>query len=925
MLYKKLARYLFTLGSLLGLLFLTILVAFLAHSHNYLVGKEIFRFLVVSGLFLCMIFGIVYLRLLYILKTQVAAPLQKALQVLKDHGIPLSSLDNEAEVLYAAVQKAGKILSIDRVRQTIYPFWNRVFDEDEVLNGTLRLFGETGHILCGAFYRYDSFKDQLVLQASYAFPEEGQKVLSYGEGPIGEAAARNKTVVLRAPDLSIPVGLGSLKPSLLCCLPVATQKLYGVLVVALPPQAGEDQLGSMEIVAAQLGIVLDRVHQLEDLKKMMEELNERTISLNRELKHMNSILNNSADGIIIINDQGKITSFSRGAEDITGYKASEVIGKECSQVLKHHSQEFEHLCGTFLCAFCQVAKEKTPVVGKEVYLVHKNGNYVPVLLTSTPIFDDEGNLIEVLQIFKDLTEIKNNLTKLEEANRSKTEFLATMSHELRTPLNAILGFTELLETENFGPLNEKQKRFIANIHLAGKHLLSLINDILDISRVESGKMEWEQELIDLPSLFRGAVNLLKEKAAQNRISIHLNLEPGVGEFVGDERKIKQITYNLLSNAVKFTPEGGEVGVNVRKAGKILEVEVWDTGIGIPPEKREAIFEPFYQVDNSLTRKHQGSGLGLALVKKMVTLAGGRVWVEDAPGKSTVFKFTIPEHGSASQNDLPAQEPAEEQAEQAEDVSSSEKLCILIEDDPRTAELLETYLSELGLKVKVAASGEEGLGLVSLLKPELVVLDILLPGISGWEVLTQLKSSADLCSIPVLVVSILEEKKKGLALGARDYLVKPVDKGLLKICVERILQRREKSYKALVIDDDLRAVQHMEKHLQVINFKVFTALDGREGLKKAQEIKPDIILLDLMMPQMDGFEFLRNKEKDEAIASIPVVVVTSKTITPEERRFLEERALYIARKSDFGKEDFVNKVLELLEEGEASARSVSSRG
>lgn len=915
MLYKKLARYLFTLGCLIGLLFLTILLAFLAHSQNYFMGEKIFLFMIASGLFLCAIFGTIYLRLMYILKTQVATPLHKALQVLKDNGIPLSSLDNEAEILYGAVLKAGKILNIDRIRQTIYPFWNRVFDENEILNGTLRLFGEAGHILSGAFYRYDSFKDELILQASYAFPEKGQRVLAYGVGFVGEAAAQNKTVVVKDPQFTIPVGISSIKPSMLYCIPVATQKLYGVLVVAMPSQTGEDQLSSMEILAAQLGIVLDRVHQMQDLKKMMEELNERTNSLNRELTHMNYILNNSADGIIIINSQGQITSFSRGAEDITGYRASEVIGKECCQVMKHHSQEFEQLCGSFLCAFCNTASdtasEKKPVVGREVYIVHKNGNYVPVLLTSTPIYDDDGNLIEVLQIFKDLTEIKNNLTKLEEANRSKSEFLATMSHELRTPLNAVLGFAELLETENFGPLNEKQKRFISNIHMAGKHLLSLINDILDISRVESGKMEWERELIDLPELFKGAINLLREKAAQNGITIQLNLEPDVGEFIGDERKIKQIAYNLLANAVKFTPEGGEVGMDVRKRGHWLEVEVWDTGIGIPPEKRDAIFEPFYQVDNSLTRKHQGSGLGLALVKKMVNLAGGQVWVDEAPGKSTVFKFTIPEHDLALEEIAPTQE----EAAQPETGAKTEKLCILIEDDAKTAELLETYLSELGLKVKTAANGEEGLGLIARYKPELVVLDILLPGISGWEVLTQLKSSIDLCSIPVLVISILEERKKGLALGARDYLVKPVDKELLKSCVERILQRRGRSYKALVIDDDLRSAQHMEKYLEAINFKVVTALDGREGLTKAQDIKPDIILLDLMMPEMDGFEFLKYKEENKEIARIPVVVVTSKTITPVEKRFLEERTLYIARKSDFGKEDFLDKVLELLEEGE----------
>lgn len=624
-----------------------------------------------------------------------------------------------------------------------------------------------------------------------------------------------------------------------------------------------------------------------------------------ELKHKNSILQNSADGIMILSPDGKITSFSKGAEQITGYKAEEVIGKCCCNVIKHHTQDYDKMCDSDLCGLCQLINTKTPIVGRKLFLVNKKGEYVSILLTATPIFNERGEVIEILQIFKDLTEINNSLTKLEQASRSKTEFLATMSHELRTPLNAVLGFAELLESESFGQLNDKQKRFVQNILTAGKHLLSLINDILDITRVESGKMEWENELIDLPGLFTSSVNLLREKATQNGIKIQLNMEPGLDRFVGDERKLKQILYNLLSNAVKFTPQGGKIGVEVSKAGKVLQVEVWDTGIGIPKDKWQAVFEPFYQVNSYLTRKHQGSGLGLALVKNMLSLAGGKIWLEEQPGKSTVFKFTVPEGQVGVTKKEEPEEPKVQKTEQ--------KACVLIEDDKKTAELLKAYLEELGLAVYHTASGQEGLNLVLKKFPDLVVLDVILPDISGWDVLAKIKSTPAISTIPVLIVSILDERKKGLALGAKDYLVKPVDKKFLESCVERILQQKGTDYKALIIDDDLSALELMENYLKKsANSQVFTSMSAEEGLEKARSLTPDIIFLDLMLPQMDGFDFLKAKENDEKIAAIPVVVVTSKSLTAQERSLLEERVHFVAKKSDFSKEDFAKRVLELLE-------------
>jgi PAS domain S-box-containing protein len=857
------------------------------------------------SLLLCLLFSFYFTRFVMYVRQKVVVPLQNSIKILRKSNIQTSD-GEEPQAILRAVEKVKKILVIDKIRKDIYPFWNSTFDKDEILEGSLKYLGDAEQIISGAFYEYDSFTDLLTLKASYAFPEKGQRVIHYGDGPVGEAVAQNKNIILTEPEVNLNLGIGTIKPSLVGCYPVCTQKMYGALVFAFPPNTSKEFLNTMKMFASQLAFVLDRVRQLNDMQRMANELRVKSEQLNTELKHKDSILQSSADGIVILTPEGRITSFSKGAEHITGYSAEEVIGKDCCDVIKHHTQDFEQMCESPLCGLCQLMNTKTAVIGKKIFIVNKKGEYISVLLTATPIFNEQGEVVEVLQIFKDLTEINDNLTKLEQASRSKTEFLATMSHELRTPLNAILGFAELLEAESFGELNDKQKRFSHNILTAGKHLLSLINDILDITRVESGKMEWEKDLIDLNALFSSGVNLLREKAAQNGIKIHLDIAPHINTFVGDERKLKQILYNLLSNAVKFTPQDGQVGIKVDQVDDELQVEVWDTGVGIPKEKWQAVFEPFYQVDSYLTRKQQGSGLGLALVKNMLSLAGGKIWLAEDSERSTVFKFTVKEGQVGVAQEEKREEPGKEE---------NERLCVLIEDDKKTAELLTSYLEELGMTVYHTGSGTEGLNLVLKKFPDLLVLDIVLPDISGWEVLTRIKSTPAISAVPVLVVSVLDEKKKGLALGAKDYLVKPVDKRLLESCVERILHKSDVGYKALVIDDDSAALELMENYLSSTNTKVHTAMSAEDGLEKARSLKPDIIFLDLMLPQMDGFDYLKVKENDEIIAGIPVVVVTSKSLNANERSFLEERVLYIARKSDFSKENFANKVLELLKKGD----------
>lgn len=895
------------------------LTSYIGHLEN--TRTNVIAVVALPGILLIVaLLGWLYIRMYQLIQHRIVEPLNKSLEILSKTGLSADRGEDEPDNILWAVTKASQIIEMDNSRRKLYPFWNSVFTEEELLNGSLELFGEHQAVASAAFYRYDSFTDELTLAASYAFPKEGEERIPYGVGPIGEAAKRQKPIFIEKPDLDLSLGFTTVRPAMLGFYPVGSPHLYGVLAFAFHQDVTYEQLSVVEFFAAQLGIVIDRVRQLDDLKRMTWELGNRTRALNKELRYKDSILESSADGITILGMDGEIRLFNKGAEEITGYSAEEAIGKLCCDIFCHRDQDFNKLCDTEFCANCVIKDSKTQISGKELFIQHKDGSFVPILLSATPLYNEQGEIVEILQIFKDVTELRNTLTQLEQASRSKTEFLATMSHELRTPLNAVLGFAELLETETFGPLNERQKRYTSNILTAGRHLLSLINDILDITRVESGKLEWEYGSLDVAQVFGSSVNLLREKAVQNQLKLSLEIEPGFARFTGDERKIKQILYNLINNAIKFTPAGGQVGVQVARDGENMLITVWDTGIGIPEDKRDAIFEPFFQVDNYLTRTHQGSGLGLALVKRMVELAGGRIWLEDEEGKSTVFKVMLPPTKPSPMGDEILTRSIEEVSPTKEHpnprtLPQQQKRAVIIEDDRNSGELLAEYLKDLGYVSSIVPTGEEGLSIIERLKPDLVVLDILLPGMTGWEMLADLKSKPSFANIPVIVVSILDEREKGLALGAVDYLTKPIERGRLVNCIQKAVGRTPgERCRALVVDDDTRALELFNDYLTGMGVDVFLAPDSKEGLRVAKNILPDIIFLDLMMPEIDGFTFLEEMEKDPVLKHIPVVVLTSKSLTAQEKDFLEQRVEYVARKSQFGRDAFRKTVERIVGKG-----------
>jgi signal transduction histidine kinase/CheY-like chemotaxis protein len=510
-------------------------------------------------------------------------------------------------------------------------------------------------------------------------------------------------------------------------------------------------------------------------------------------------------------------------------------------------------------------------------------------------------------------ELREMNLQLEIANRHKSEFLANMSHELRTPLNAIIGFSEVLLEKMFGELNDKQDEYLNDILSSGKYLLSLINDILDLSKVEAGKLELEPSVVVLKPLLEGSLVMVKERAMAHGLTLSLEVADDLDTVIGDERKLKQILFNLLSNAVKFTPDKGKVGVKATRVGDLVQIAVWDTGVGIAPQDQQRIFEEFQQVGRGLSGKTEGTGLGLTLTKKFVELHGGTIGVESTPGVGSTFTFTLPLDATTRPTAL-APVLADTPQQQDTTTSASGALVLVIEDDLKSADLLRIYLTEAGYTVHMARDGAEGLEKVRRLVPDVVILDVLLPRVDGWGFLTQVKGDPATKDIPVIIASIVDQKGKGFALGAADYLVKPIQKEelLRKLAAfSLVLKVRTTPVKILTIDDDPRAIAMLAAVLEPEGFHVLKASGGEEGIALAEAERPDLIILDLLMPGMNGFEVLDYLRKSPVTHRLPIILFTVKQLTAEEKRRVKGRLTWLAQKEGLQQEGLVGMVKEAL--------------
>lgn len=517
--------------------------------------------------------------------------------------------------------------------------------------------------------------------------------------------------------------------------------------------------------------------------------------------------------------------------------------------------------------------------------LRKNGTSIEVELQSHALMYD-GRKARMVVAY-DVTERRRFEIALEEArrraesaSRAKSEFLASMSHELRSPLHTIIGFTELLDEQLEGPLNDKQKRFVSHIHRDSQHLLTLINDILDLSKIEAGRLEFHRVQFDLAGLVEEAVATVQPRADAKSQTLENHVRPGF-LVEADQLRVKQVLLNLLTNAVKFTPEGGHIVVEAGRLGDQVGITVMDTGIGVASENRQAIFDVFYQVGNTTKGVREGTGLGLAISKRLVEEQGGRIWVESTPGEGSRFTFTLPMLTDGTR-------PAER-------ARRSTPLVLALEDDESARELLREYLGAGGYDVMFVETVRDVLVAALEHLPDLILLDLLLPTGTGWDALEGLKSLKDTAAIPVIVLSVVADQR-ALELGASAYLTKPVTRERLLGAVNREIQRvKKEDPEVLVVDDEAPARDLIAEILKQSGYRPILAASGAEALAKLERSQPAAIIIDLIMPEMTGFELIFRIKNDARRAGLPVIVLTGSILSESDIALLKRATSAILMK------------------------------
>ena len=493
--------------------------------------------------------------------------------------------------------------------------------------------------------------------------------------------------------------------------------------------------------------------------------------------------------------------------------------------------------------------------------------------------------------------------EVERATHMKSKFLASMSHELRTPLNAIVGFSDLLGEGTSGVLNTKQKRFVDHIKQGSAHLLQLINDILDLSKIEAGQLELHTEQFLVQDALPEVLSTIDPLAMAKNIRLEHKLE-SKSLVKADRVRFKQILYNLLSNAVKFTPKGGRISIECVDHWDFVRVSVSDTGTGIRAEDQEVIFDEFRQGEGRADGLHEGTGLGLAITRRLVEQQGGQITVESKLGEGSCFTFSLPAVESRTEVHA-VEEPTQGSVTRAS--GRLTPLVLIVDDEVPARELLASYL-EPEYRVAMAQSGDEALKEAKRLRPDAITLDVMMPGSDGFETLVALRKNTATADIPVIILSIVDQKQVGFALGAADYLIKPVRKPTLLETIRRhVPAPADEDSSILLVDDDPKALELLQEALRSAGYEVQSVRSGARALEVLANKVVGAILLDLLMPGMDGFQVIRHVRQEPALKDLPILVMTAKSLSGQEIALLNRETQGLLQKDGSWKQQLIAEV------------------
>ncbi len=744
-------------------------------------------------------------------------------------------------------------------------------DIDRVLSQALSLLQKAVRASRSAVILLDNNTGKLFYRAAIGHTEPippGGRLAPFNrqDGVIGWVFANRKALIIpnALQDKRCAIGIDrSVRSVLAAPIVGGAGESLGVILMQSPVENvfDEPELRLVEAAAVQLGNALNNA----ELYRLIREQAERVGSMLRaqqiEAAKNQAILEGIADGVMVADENGKVILFNAAAERILSIAREQALGRPQDGIIGLYGSAARE----WLAQIDQW-RQNPGAYGTEEFLVHRmevERRFVSVHLS--PVVSPSQEFLGVVSVFRDITSEV-------EADRAKSDFVSTVSHELRTPMTSIVGYVDLVLMGATGALSDMQRDFLKRVRTNAERLTTLVNDLLDISRIETGRVVLQLAPVAIGDIVKQVVDLVQPKVEEKEQRLYTILPAGLPKVYGDRDRLAQILTNIVGNAYKYTPVGGEIGVHAYVRDAKMYVAVSDTGIGIAPKNQKKLFSRFYRVeDDPAVYEVSGTGLGLAISLSLIQMHGGNISLDSVLGKGSTFTFSVP---------LAEGEPAADVGTPPPRIAGEAQVTVLVvEDDRESSDLLKLMLQREDIEFLTASSGEQALHIAREKHPDLITLDIRLPDLDGFEVLQLLKRDVDTADIPVVIVSVTQDRQRGLRMGATEFLVKPLDEQRLREVILPLLDRRET---VVVAGDDRRLLDPLRAALHVRGLNVRTARRGESALDLVRGTHPAVVVVDQQLPDMDGYQIVESLRQDASMVSVPVILLTEDAAHGEHR-------------------------------------------